>query len=54
MAKIKKETTATVECVITEVFKDEAEAAAGSQAETTEVKVLVIKHDHTNWKKIDA
>ena len=52
MAKIKKETTARVDCVITEVFKDEEAAAAGAEAETTEVKVLEIKNDHTNWKKV--
>ena len=52
MAKIKKETTATVDCVITEIFKDEEAAAAGIEAETTEVKVLEIKNDHTNWKKV--
>ena len=38
MAKIKKDTTARVACVIREVFKDEAAAAAGVEAETTEVK----------------
>ena len=54
MAKIEKKTTARVDCVITEVFKDEETAAAGTQAETTEVKVIEIKNDHTNWKKIDA
>ena len=53
MAKIKKETTARVDCVITEIFKDEEAAAAGNQAETTEVKVLEIKNDHTNWKKVE-
>ena len=53
MAKIKKEATARVDCVITELFKDEEAAAAGNQAETTEVKVIEIKNDHTNWKKID-
>ena len=54
MAKIEKKTTARVDCVITEVFKDEEAAAAGSEAITTEVKVIEIKNDHTNWKKIDA
>ena len=53
MAKIQKKTTARVDCVITEIFKDEEAAAAGTQAETTEVKVIEIKNDHTNWKKID-
>ncbi len=53
MAKIEKKTTARVDCVITEVFKDEEAAAAGSEAITTEVKVIEIKNDHTNWKKID-
>ena len=53
MAKIKKETIARVDCVITEIFKDEEAAAAGTEAETTEVKVIEIKNDHTNWKKID-
>ena len=53
MAKIKKETTARVDCIITEVFKDEEAAAAGSEAITTEVKVIEIKNDHTNWKKIN-
>ena len=43
MAKIKKETTARVDCVITEIFKDEEAAAAGTDAETTEVKVVEIK-----------
>ena len=53
MAKIEKKTTAIVDCVITEIFKDEEAAAAGAEAETTEVKVLEIKNDHTNWKKIN-
>jgi hypothetical protein len=53
VAKIEKKTTARVDCVITEIFKDEEAAAAGTQAETTEVKVIEIKNDHTNWKKID-
>ena len=53
MAKIEKKTTAVVDCVITEIFKDEEAAAAGSEAITTEVKVIEIKNDHTNWKKID-
>ena len=53
MAKIEKKTTARVDCVITEIFKDEEAAAAGSEAITTEVKVIEIKNDHTNWKKID-
>ena len=54
MAKIKKETTARVDCVIKEIFKDEEAAATGTEAETTEVKVIEIKNDHTNWKKIDG
>ena len=53
MAKIEKKTTARVDCVITEIFKDEEAAAAGTNADTTEVKVIEIKNDHTNWKKID-
>ena len=53
MAKIKKETTARVDCVITEIFKDDEAAAAGTQAKTTEDKVIEIKNDQTNWKKID-
>ena len=53
MAKIEKKTTARVDCVITEIFKDEEAAAAGSEAITTEVKVIEIKNDRTNWKKID-
>ena len=53
MAKIKKETTARVDCIIAEIFKDEEAAAAGAEAITTEVKVIEIKNDHTNWKKID-
>ena len=53
MAKIEKKTTARVDCVITEVFKDEETAAAGAEAITTEVKVIEIKNDRTNWKKID-
>ena len=53
MAKIKKETTARVDCVITEIFKDEEAAAANADADTVEVKVIEIKNDHTNWKKID-
>ena len=53
MAKIEKKTTAIVDCVITEIFKDEEAAAAGTEAETTEVKVIEIKNDHTNWKKIN-
>ena len=52
MAKIRKETTARVDCVITETFKDEETASAGGEAETTEVKVIEIKNDHTNWKKV--
>ena len=54
MAKIQKKTTARVDCVITEIFKDEEAAAAGTEAETTNVEILEIKNDHTNWKKIDA
>ena len=53
MAKIEKKTTARVDCVIIEIFKDEEAAAAGAEAITTEVKVIEIKNDHTNWKKID-
>ena len=53
MAKIEKKTTARVDCVITEIFKDEEAAAAGTNADTTEVKVIEIKNDRTNWKKID-
>jgi hypothetical protein len=53
VAKIKKETTARVDCIITEVFENEEAASAGSEAITTEVKVIEIKNDHTNWKKID-
>ena len=53
MAKIEKKTQARVDCIITEVFKDEEAAAAGVEAETTEVKVLEIKNDHTNWKKVE-
>ena len=53
MAKIEKKTTAVVDCVITEIFKDEEAAAAGAEAITTEVKVIEIKNDRTNWKKID-
>ena len=34
--------------------KLEEAAAAGTEAETTEVKVIEIKNDHTNWKKIDG
>ena len=54
MAKIKKETTARVDCVITEIFKDEEAAAAGVEAETTEVKVLEIKKRSHELEKIDA
>lgn len=53
MAKIEKKTTARVDCIITEVFENEEAASAGSEAITTEVKVIEIKNDHTNWKKID-
>ena len=53
MAKIEKKTQARVDCIITEVFKDEEAAAAGTEAITTEVKVIEIKNDRTNWKKID-
>ena len=53
MAKTEKKTTARVDCVITEIFKDEEAAAAGTEAETTEVNGIEIKNDHTNWKKID-
>jgi hypothetical protein len=53
VAKIKKETTARVDCVITEIFKDEEAASSGAEAITTEVKVIEIKNDHTNWKKVN-
>ncbi len=53
MAKIEKKTTARVDCVITEIFKDEEAAAAGTDADTTEVKVVEIKNDRTNWRKIE-
>jgi hypothetical protein len=53
VAKIEKKTQARVDCIITEVFKDEETAAAGTEAITTEVKVIEIKNDRTNWKKID-
>ena len=53
MAKIEKKTQARVDCIITEVFKDEEAATAGTEAITTEVKVIEIKNDRTNWKKID-
>ena len=53
MAKIEKKTTARVDCVITEVFENEEAASAGTNADTTEVKVIEIKNDRTNWRKIE-
>ena len=53
MAKIEKKTQARVDCIITEVFKDEEAATSGTDSITTEVKVIEIKNDRTNWKKID-
>ena len=52
MAKIEKTTTARVDCIIVEIFKDEEAASSGAEAETTEVKVIEIKNDNTKWKKV--
>ena len=52
MAKIQKITTAEISVIITETFSDEEAAAGGSTPTDTEVKVLEIKTDHINWKKV--
>ena len=52
MAKIQKITTAEISAIITETYEDEATAAGGETPTDTEVKVLEIKTDHINWKKV--
>ena len=52
MAKIQKITTAEISAIITETYADEAAAAGGETPTDTEVKVLEIKTDRINWKKV--
>ena len=52
MAKIQKITTAEISATITETYADEAAAAGEGTPTDTEVKVLEIKTDHINWRKI--
>ena len=52
MAKIQKITTAEISATITETYADEEAAAGGNEPTDTEVKVLDIKPDHINWRKI--
>ena len=52
MAKIQKIITAEISATIIETYADEETAADGKEPTDTEVKILDIKPDHTNWRKI--
>jgi len=52
MAKIQKIITAEISATIIETYADEEAATDGKEPTDTEVKILDIKPDHTNWRKI--
>ena len=52
MAKIQKIITAEVSAIITETYESEEAAAGDAQPSDTDVKVLEVKTDHINWKKV--
>ena len=52
MSKIQKIITAEISATITETYADEVAASKGEGATDIEVKVLEIKTDHINWRKV--